>query len=65
MIKYDIPKSDFSYGIDYKISRNFSIGIFSEKDNFFSLKFVYKNSPMKDNPRYRYDDQKRTSAINM
>ena len=54
LIEYDIPKSDFSYGIDYKISRNFSIGVFSERNNFFSLKFVYKNSPMKDNPRYRY-----------
>jgi len=64
LIEYDIPKSDFSYGIDYKISSNFSIGIFSERDNFFSLKFVYKNNPMKESPRYSYKRPKKEQSDN-
>ena len=54
LIGYEIPEEDFSFGIDYKIRNNFTIGISSERGNFTSLKFIYKNNPKKSKPEYRY-----------
>jgi hypothetical protein len=54
LIDYDNSGSDFSFGLEYKFSDNFSLGIFSERDDFISLKFLYKQSPNKNIKNYRY-----------
>ena len=53
-INYEEAKSDISLGIEYAINDNFSIGISSERGNYFSLKFLYKNNSKKAKPVYKY-----------
>ena len=53
-MKYDDRKSDFSIGLDYALSDNFSIGASFERGNYLSLKFVYKNDPKKSIKKYEY-----------
>jgi hypothetical protein len=54
LIGYEIPKEDFSYGIEYSVRDNFTIGFSSERGNFTSLKFIYKNNPKIYKPVYKY-----------
>ena len=53
-IDYQLAKSDFSYGWEYRVNKNLSIGLFNERDNFYSLKFIYKQNPKQEIPRYKY-----------
>jgi hypothetical protein len=39
-INYEEPSSDFSFGLDYSINNNFSIGISHERGIYTSLKFI-------------------------
>lgn len=57
-INYQLPKSDFSFGFEYRVNKNLSVGIFSERDNFYSLKFIYKQNPKREVPRYKYKKSK-------
>jgi hypothetical protein len=45
-VRYETPELDFSFGLDYMINDNFSIGLSAERGNYASLKFVYKNNPV-------------------
>ena len=40
MVGYDLPKSNYSYGIDFSINDNFTVGISSERGNQSFLKFI-------------------------
>ena len=42
---YPERKSDFSFGIDYTINDNFSVGISHERGGYSSIRFIYKNNP--------------------
>ncbi len=53
-LRFETPKQDFSLGIEYKINDNFTIGFNSERGNYNSLKFVYKNDPKNSLKRYEY-----------
>ena len=53
-VGYDIPEQDFSFGIDFNLSKNFTVGISSERGNFTSLRFSYKNDPKTSVPTYKY-----------
>ncbi|MDA9212549.1 YjbH domain-containing protein [Gammaproteobacteria bacterium] len=53
LVGYELPKQDFSYGIEYTFRNNFTIGISSERGNYTSLKFVYKNDPLSEAGRFR------------
>ena len=53
---YPKRESDFSYGFDYLINDNFSIGGSYERGGFFSLKFVYKNSPKQNIKKYTFQE---------
>ncbi len=57
-IDYQLAKSDFSYGWEYRVNKNLSIGLFNERDNFYSLKFIYKQNPKQEIPRYKYKPPK-------
>jgi len=54
LIGYEIPKEDFSIGIEYNIKNNFTIGLSRERGNYTSLKFIYKNNPTQFKPEYKY-----------
>ena len=53
-IGYEKAESDFSFGIDYAINNNLTIGIANERNNYFSVKFVFKNNPKEAIKKYKY-----------
>lgn len=53
-INYEDPSSNFSFGLDYLINNNFSIGISHERGTHTSLKFIYKNNPKLAVKKYQY-----------
>ena len=54
-IGYKIPKKDFSLGFDLTIKNNFIIGLSSERGNYSSIKFIYKNNPKISKQIYKYN----------
>ena len=54
MIVYESRKSDYSLGMDYSVTSNFTIGASYERGNYLSLRFVYKNNPKRSIKRYEY-----------
>ncbi len=58
IVGYEISKSNYSFGIDYAINKNFTIGISNERNNYTSLKFVYKNNPKTSLKKYQYKKSK-------
>ena len=55
-VGYEEAKQDLSFGFDFNITKNFSIGISSERGNTTSIRFIYKNDPYISKPRYEYKD---------
>ena len=55
-VGYEKAKSNYSFGIDYSLSKNFTIGIANERDSYLSLRFIYKNNPKASMPRYEYKE---------
>ena len=55
LVGYEDPKSEISFGMDYSINKNFSIGVSKERDNYLSLRFVYKNNPVDSKREYIYE----------
>jgi hypothetical protein len=53
-VGYQRAKSDYSFGIDYALNDNFTIGITNERNNYISAKFVYKNNPKEAIKKYQY-----------
>ena len=53
-VGYEKAESNYSFGIDYAVNKNFSIGIASERNNYLSAKFVYKNNPKEFVKQYQY-----------
>lgn len=54
LMPYNERKSNYSYGFDYTINNNFTIGAFYERGDYLSLKFVYKNNPKRSIKKYEY-----------
>ena len=55
LVGYEDPKSEISFGMDYQINKNFSMGVSKERDNYLSLRFVYKNNPVNSKREYIYE----------
>ena len=55
-IGYEEAKQDFSLGIDFSLSKNFTIGISSERGNFTSIRITYKNHSKTSKPEYEYKE---------
>ena len=71
LVPFRIPENDFSFGVDYLITDNFSIGVSFERGDYASFKFVYKNDPVKTFQKNEYargdrrrGDNKYTQLIN-
>ena len=71
IVPFRIPENDFSFGIDYLITDNFSIGVSYERGDYASFKFVYKNNPVRTYQKSEYargdvreGDNKYTQLIN-
>ncbi len=57
-IGFEESNQDFSVGIDFSLSKNFTIGISSERGNFSSIRFTYKNDSKASRPQYKYKASK-------
>ena len=53
-IGYKEAENDFSLGLDFSLTKNFTIGISTERGNSTSIRFAYKNNPKISKPRYEY-----------
>jgi len=53
-IGFELPQSEFSYGIDFKINKNFTLGLGQERGNNLVFKFIYKNNPNESKKPYKY-----------
>ncbi len=70
-IGYKKSKTDYSFGFDYRLNDNFSIGVSSERGNYIGFKFVYRNNPESSFKAYEFkksnkiedDDDKYTKLI--
>lgn len=51
---YTKRNSNYSFGIDYQINNNFTIGASFERGDYFSLKLIYKNNPIQSFKSYEY-----------
>ena len=56
LIGYEEAKNDLSFGIDFSLSKNFTIGLSSERGNFTSIRFTYKNDSKASKPQYKYKE---------
>lgn len=63
-IRYEKPKTEFSFGIDYSLTSNFVIGLSHERGNYSSVRFVYKNDPIKTYVRAEYRNPEITEEDN-
>jgi hypothetical protein len=53
-INYSEVKRNFSIGLEYLVNNNFTISLSSEREDYFSFRFTYKNNPKISNPHYKY-----------
>ena len=53
-VVYKNSESEYSFGIDFSVNKNFTLGLANERDNIVSIKFIYKNNPVKSK-RYKYE----------
>ena len=53
-VGYEIPRKDYSIGVEYAVSKNLSIGASFERGNYTTLNFTYKNYPKSSRPKYSY-----------
>jgi len=61
LVPFRTPENDFSFGVDYLITDNFSIGVSYERGDYASFRFVYKNDPVKtfETTQYARGDRRR------
>ena len=57
-IGYENTDKYLSFGLDFSLTQNFTIGISSERGNSTTIRFSYKNDPKVSAPRYEYKKSK-------
>ena len=53
-VGYRKAEQEFSFGLDFNLSKNFTIGISSERGNSTSIRFLYKSNTKESKPVYKY-----------
>lgn len=53
-IGFEEASTRISYGLDYKFNKNFTIGLAKERNNFYSLRFIYKQDASSSKNQYKY-----------
>ena len=64
LIKYETPSRRINLGLEYKITDNFTIGFFNERDNFYSFKFIYKKDSSAKKDTFKYESATETEDDN-
>ena len=57
-VGYQKSESDYSFGIEFSLNNNLSIGIANERDTHLSLKFAYKINSKESSKKYKYQKSK-------
>jgi len=57
-IEYEIPKDQFSIGLDFISNKNLNLGLSFERGNTVSFRFSYKNNPSSSLKKYTYQPAK-------
>jgi len=57
-VGYRKAEQEFSFGLDFNLSKNFTIGVSSERGNSTSIRFLYKNNTKESKPVYKYRESK-------
>ncbi len=57
-VGYENADKNLSFGLDFSLTQNFTIGISSERGNSATIRFSYKNDPKVSAPRYQYKKSK-------
>jgi len=57
-IEYEIPKEQYSIGLDFISNKNFNLGLSFERGNTVSFRFSYKNNPSSSLKKYTYQPAK-------
>ena len=55
-IQYPDKKNQYSYGLKYILSNNFTIGLSHERGSYYSVKFSYKNNPRASRKNYEFKE---------
>ena len=55
-VDYKLADSNYSFGLEYSLNENFSLGLSFERGNTSSLKFIYKNNPKRTVKKYSYEE---------
>ena len=53
-IDYELPESKTSIGVEFSLNKNFTIALSQERDNYFSLRFIYKQEAASSKNDYKY-----------
>ena len=53
-IGYEAPESRTSFGLEYSLNSNFSIGISAERNNYLSLRLAFKQNILSSKKAYEY-----------
>ena len=57
-VGYKEAEEEFSFGLDFNLFKNFTIGISTERGNSTSLRFSYRNDSKTSKPRHEYKESK-------
>ena len=61
-INYADPKRNISFGFNYNLNKNFTIGFSSERGNFNSVSFIYKNNAKKSQTKFQKKKTKKNDS---
>ncbi len=57
-VGHGVSKNDYSFGFEYNINSNFTIGFSRERGSYSSIRFIYKNNPKRTLKKYKYQEAK-------
>ena len=63
-INYPEAKKSFSYGFNYNINKNLTIGFASERGSYNSFTFTYKDNPLQKASTYKYKEARANKEDN-
>ncbi len=64
LIGAEYSESELSFGFDYLINKNLTVGIAHERNNYLSFRFTYKNSPNDSIKSFKYKEAKVDNSDN-
>ena len=64
IIQFESPSTRASIGLDYNINNNFTVGLSLERNNYFSLRFIYKKNTSLSANEFKYESAPEDENLN-